>query len=99
MILHSVPCGPGPALFKIEGQLDFAGAATVREALAQAAEATSCGRMLIDLADVRIADEKGVAALAAAVHRIHSAHPDMRVAVVTRSGWLAGALSQAAVHV
>lgn len=74
MILHTVPAGPGLALFKIEGELDFAGAHTVRSALVRAADASRYGRMVIDLADVKTADEKGIASLANAVRKLLVAH-------------------------
>ena len=99
MILHTVPVSPGLALFKIEGELDFAGAPTVQAALAKAADDGDVARMVIDLGDVTAADDKGVASLAAAVRRALARHPALRVVAVARDRSLAGALSHASVPV
>jgi anti-anti-sigma factor len=99
MILSTVPAGPGLALFKIEGELDFVGAPTVQSALVRAAGATRYGRMVIDLADIKTADEKGIASLASTVRRLLAQHPSMRIVAVARDRSLAGALSSAALPV
>ena len=99
MILHTVPVGPGLALFKIEGELDFVGAPTVQAALAKAADETDVARMVIDLGDVTAADDKGVASLAAAVRRALARHPKLTMVAVARDHPLAGALTHAEVPV
>jgi len=99
MILHTVPVGPGLALFKIEGELDFAGAPTVKTALAKAVADSDVARMVIDLGDVTAADDKGVASLAAAVRRALARHPNLRLVAVARDHSLAGALVHAHVPV
>jgi anti-anti-sigma regulatory factor len=99
MILSTVPAGPGLALFKIEGELDFAGAPTVQSALVRAADASRYGRMVIDLADIKTADEKGIASLASTVRKLLVQHPSMCIVAVARDRLLAGALSSAALPV
>jgi len=99
MILHTIGVGSGLALFKIEGELDFAGAPTVQAALARVADGSNVARMVIDLADVTAADDKGVASLANAVRRALARHPALRVVAVARDSSLAGALSHASVPV
>jgi len=99
MILHTVSQAPGVALFKIEGELDYTSAPTVRAALAHAADEPDLGRMVIDLNDVRVADEKGVASLATAVRKLTARHPAMRVVALAKNRWLAGALANASVSV
>ena len=99
MILHTVGVSPGLALLKIEGELDFAGAPTVRSALASVADEGGVSRMVIDLGDVTAADDRGVASLAAAVRRAVARHPSLRVVAVARDHFLAGALAHASVQV
>jgi anti-anti-sigma regulatory factor len=99
MILQTAAAGPGVALFKIEGQLDFAGAPTVSAALADAAAASRFGRMVIDLGDLDKADEKGVASLASTIRKLCANHPSMRVVAIARDRWLAGALAHLSVQV
>jgi anti-anti-sigma regulatory factor len=99
MILHNVPVGPGLALLKIEGAMDFAAAPTVRAAVAAAADDRGLARMVIDLGDVTAADDKGVASLAAAVRCAIAKHPSLRVVAVARDHTLAGALTHASVPV
>src|SRR5438552_2085453 len=97
--LDTVPVSPGVAVFKIEGDLDFAAAPTVRAALAKAADDEALARMVIDVGDVTAADDKGVAALAAAVRRALARHPRLRMVAVARDRSLAGALSHASIPV
>src|ERR1700730_12985187 len=99
MILHSIGVGPGLALFKIEGELDFAGAPTGQAARSKVADGHDVARMVIDLADVTAADDKGVASLATAVRRALARNPALRVVAVARDSSLAGALSHESVPV
>lgn len=99
MTLQTLPIGQGLALVKIEGELDFTGAPTVRAALAKAADEGNVARMVIDLGEVTAADDKGVASLAAAVRQALARHPALRVVAVARDSSLAGALSLASVPV
>lgn len=99
MTLHTVPVGPGLSLFKIEGELDFVGAATVQAEFAKAVDDGDVARVVIDLGDVTAADDKGVASLAAAVRRALARHPNLRMVAVARDHSLAGALTHAAVPV
>lgn len=92
MTLHTVPVSPGLALFKIEGELDFAGAPTVQAAIAQAADDRDVARMVIDLGDVKAADDKGVASLGKAVRRAIARRPSLLVVAIARDSSLAGAL-------
>ena len=99
MILHDIPINPGLALLKIEGELDFATAPTVQAALARLTDDRHVARMVIDLADVKAADDVGVNSLAAAVRRAVSKHPSLRVVAVAPDSLLAGALSNASIPV
>jgi anti-anti-sigma regulatory factor len=99
MRVQTVPVGPGLALFKIEGQLDFAGAPLVRSELSRITAGGTLTRMVIDLADVTTADDKGVSSLATAVRRLSVRQPKLRMIAVTKDGRLAGALADAAIPV
>ena len=94
MILQTLPATCGWHLFKIEGQLDFVAAPTVQTALRHAA-AYDRGDILIDLEDLKIADEKGVNALASAVRRLLVESAEMRVAFIVKDEWLAETLKNA----
>lgn len=94
MILQTLPAGSGWRLFKIEGQLDFAAAPTVQAALLHAA-AIEHSDLLIDLEDLKVADEKGVRALQLTLRRVLADHPGVHVAVVTKHAWLADELTKA----
>ncbi|MDQ2816751.1 MAG: hypothetical protein M3T49_00890 [Candidatus Eremiobacteraeota bacterium] len=93
MVLQSLPTACGWRLFKIEGQLDFTGVPTVQTALSYVANRDGCN-LLIDLEDVKTADEKGVAGLVGAVRRLLADHPRMHVAFVAGHDWLADSLKQ-----
>src|SRR4029077_15727623 len=95
MTLYEMPAKAGSARVKIEGQLDFAGAAAIRQALASAAD-HDVARMVIDLAGVTTADDKGIASLALAVRKAAARHPAMRIVAVAKDSVLARALSHAA---
>ena len=99
MIVHDIPVAAGLALLKIEGELDFAGAPAVRSALAKTADDAAVARMVIDLGDVTVADNRGVASLAAAVRRAVSRHPALRVIAVAPDASLAIALTAAQIPV
>lgn len=94
MILQTLPAACGWRLFKVEGQLDFAAAPTVEAALIHAADIEH-GDLLIDLEDIRVADEKGVGSLKSAVRRLQSDHPGVHVAIVAKHAWLADELTKA----
>ncbi|MBC5825643.1 MAG: hypothetical protein GIW99_11590 [Candidatus Eremiobacteraeota bacterium] len=93
MVLQSLPTSSGWRLFKIEGQLDFTGVPTVQTALCYVANRDACN-LLIDLEDIRMADEKGLSGLVGAVRRVLSEHPRMRVAFVAPQEWLADGLAR-----
>lgn len=95
MILYEMPARGRSAHFKIEGQLDFAGAPAIRQAVERAAK-HDVARMVIDLAGVTAADDRGIASLALAVRKAVARHPAMRVVTVAKDSVLAGALSNAA---
>ena len=99
MIMHQIPVTAELALLKIEGQLDFATAPAVQDALAKLTDERHVARMVIDLADVTAADDVGVNSLAAAVRRAVARHPALRVVAVAPDRLLAGALSDARVPV
>lgn len=94
MILQTLPAATGWRLFKVEGQLDFAAAPTVQAALIHAADIEP-GDLLIDLEDLKTADEKGVGALKLTVRRVLSDHPGVHVAIVAKHSWLAEEFSKA----
>jgi anti-anti-sigma regulatory factor len=94
MTLQTLPAASGWRLFKIEGQLDFAGAPTVQTALC-CISAREASNLLIDLEDVNTADDKGVATLVGTVRRLLSDNPQMHVAFVARQPWLAEVLTHA----
>jgi len=94
MILQTLPATCGWHLFKIEGQLDFVAAPTVQTALRHAA-GYDHGHILIDLEDLKIADEKGVSALASAVRRLLVEFSETRVAFIVKDEWLAETLKNA----
>lgn len=94
MTLQTLPAACGWHLFKIEGQLDFAAAPMIQAALLHAAEMDS-GRLLIDLEDLKTADEVGVNALSFAVRKLLSEQPGMHVAFIARDAWLAEELRKA----
>jgi anti-anti-sigma factor len=93
MRMLSVPAGQGLALLKIDGELDFAGAPAVRTELLRASAEHQVNWLVIDLADVTTADDKGIASLAAAVRSLAQRQPELRVVAVTRDRQLASALS------
>jgi len=93
MILQTLPARSGWKLFRIEGQLDFASGPMVQMALGHVADEGS-GNVLIDLEDVKTADEPGIASLAAGVRQLQARNPRARIAFVARSRWLADALSR-----
>ncbi len=94
MILQSLPTSSGWRLFKIEGQLDFAGSPAVQTALNYVADRDG-SNLLIDLEDVKTADDKGVADLVNSVRRILLDNPRRNVAFVARHAWIADALARA----
>jgi anti-anti-sigma factor len=91
MVLQSLPTGSGWRLFKIEGQLDFTSAPTVRVALAQVASSDH-SNVLVDLENVKTVDDKGLAALTGALRRLHIADPQRHLALVARQRSLADSL-------
>jgi anti-anti-sigma factor len=93
MILQSLPARSGWRLFKIEGQLDFTSAPTVRMALAHVAERDR-SNVLVDLEDVKSVDDKGLAALTGALRRLRNGDPPRYVALVARQRTLAESLSR-----
>ncbi|HLW37833.1 MAG TPA: STAS domain-containing protein [Candidatus Eremiobacteraceae bacterium] len=94
MILQTLPDASGWRLFKVEGQLDFAAAPTIGAALMHAADIEH-GDLLIDLEDIKTADEKGVGTLKLAVRRLLNDHPGVHIAIVAKHGWLADELAKA----
>ena len=93
MILQTLPAASGWRLFKVEGQLDFAAAPTVQAALIHAVDIDHSD-LLIDLEDLKTADEIGVNALKTTLRRVLSDHPDLRVAIVAKHAWLADELAR-----
>lgn len=93
VILQSLPTSSGWRLFKIEGQLDFTSAPTVRMALAYVA-GRDRSNMLVDLENVRAVDDKGVAALTGALRRLRSEDPQRHLALVARQRSLAESLTR-----
>ena len=97
--MQHIPLNAELALLKIEGQLDFATAPAVQDALARLTDERHVARMVIDLADVTAADDVGVSSLATAVRRAIARHPALRVVAVAPDRLLAGALTDASVPV
>lgn len=95
MRVWNVAAGPGLALLKIDGELDFAGAPAVRTELLRANAENRVDWLVIDLADVTSADDKGIRSLATAVRSLSDRQPAMRVVAVTRDRSLARALEAA----
>ena len=93
MILQTLPARSGWRLFKIEGQLDYASAPVVQAAIAHTGEFER-GNLIVDLEDVKVADEKGVAALIAGIRRLMAGSRAIEVAIVAHQAWLADALSR-----
>src|SRR5579864_4089533 len=93
MILQTLPAASGWRLFKVEGQLDFAAAPTVQAALCHAVDIEQSD-LLIDLEDLKTADEKGVGVLKTTLRRLLADHPSLRVAIVAKHAWLADELAK-----
>ncbi len=92
MILQTLPAACGWRLFKIQGQLDFTAAPAVQAALSYVS-AHDPSDLLIDLEDVKKADEVGVSALKSVVRRLLADHQQLHVAVIAKDAWLAEALN------
>ena len=88
MMMHIASAGPGWRSLKIERQLDFIAAPMICIALLSAAAGEE-SNLLIDLDSVDAADEPGIAALIAAVRRVHADHPRLRLAVLAHRSLLA----------
>jgi anti-anti-sigma regulatory factor len=86
-------------MVKIEGELDFAGAPVVRTELVRAAASGLVTWLVIDLADVTAADDKGVASLSGAIRRLSARQPGLRIVAVAKDRRLAEELHAAAVPV
>ena len=99
MRVQSIAAGPGLALLKVDGELDFAGAPIVRTELVRSASARPVNWLVVDLADVTSADDKGVRSLSAAIRRLRATQPGLRVVAVTRDRALATALDANSVPV
>ena len=99
MRVQSVFAGPGLALLKVDGELDFAGAPAVRTELVRATSEGMVRWLVVDLADVTAADDKGVASLSSAIRRLTNEQPSLRVVAVTRDRALAEELSAASVPI
>jgi len=99
MRVQSVCAGPGLALLKIDGELDFAGAPAVRTELVRAASTGAINWLVVDLAGVTAADDKGVASLSSAIRRLSSRQPGLRIIAVARDRGLADELSAASVPI
>jgi anti-anti-sigma regulatory factor len=99
MKVQSISAGFGLAMLKIDGELDFAGAPVVRTELVRAAAEGLVTWLVIDLADVTAADDKGVASLSGAIRRLSAHQPGLHIVAVTRDRGLADALHAAAVPI
>ena len=93
MMMHTASAGPGWRSLKIERQLDVIAAPKICDELLSATAGVEAN-LLIDLDEVDAADAFGVAALIAAVRRVHADHPRILIAVLAHRTLLADSLAR-----